>query len=224
MAGEFWIPMGVLSMLLLGAAAKKWQPQIQKALDATAPFHAIRWTVSGLLLAAFILRVFLLQAFALVTYFLGIHLLSLFLDFIKPKIDPALAEAEADDDAQDGPILPSSNTDEFRPFVRRLPEFKFWIRCMQDLFIALFCTLIPVLDLPVFWPVLVFYFITLLVLTMRQRIMHMIKYSAVVAVLGMSQEWFLGVIAKVAGGGDLRFEYLFAGIVYQIARYFELHF
>lgn len=26
----------------------------------------------------------------------------------------------------EGPILPKSNNDEFRPFMRRLPEFKFW--------------------------------------------------------------------------------------------------
>ncbi|KAI8616742.1 permease for cytosine/purines, uracil, thiamine, allantoin-domain-containing protein [Chytriomyces sp. MP71] len=51
-----------------------------------------------------------------------------------------------------------------------------------------------------------------------------ILVSAVAAVLGMSQVWYVGVVSKAAGGGDLGFElvYLFAGFVYPIARYFEL--
>lgn len=58
-----------------------------------------------------------------------IYLLNLFLAFITPKFDPAL---EADTDAEEGaPTLPTSKGDlaadgEFRPFIRRLPEFKFW--------------------------------------------------------------------------------------------------
>lgn len=28
--------------------------------------------------------------------------------------------------SDDGPSLPTRMTDEFRPFIRRLPEFKFW--------------------------------------------------------------------------------------------------
>lgn len=33
-----------------------------------------------------------------------------------PQVSPEL----------DGPTLPSKSDEEFRPFVRRLPEFKFW--------------------------------------------------------------------------------------------------
>lgn len=54
-----------------------------------------------------------------------------------PKIDPAMEFEEGfsyaflglnlwkfEDD--EGPVLPKSNSEEFRPFMRRLPEFKFW--------------------------------------------------------------------------------------------------
>ena len=27
----------------------------------------------------------------------------------------------------EGPTLPTNSDDEFRPFIRRLPEFKFWL-------------------------------------------------------------------------------------------------
>ena len=36
-------------------------------------------------------------------------------------LTPLYVEAE-----QDGPTLPSKSSEEFRPFVHRLPEFKFW--------------------------------------------------------------------------------------------------
>jgi len=31
-----------------------------------------------------------------------------------------------EDDMEDEPTLPVKNDDEFKPFIRRLPEFKFW--------------------------------------------------------------------------------------------------
>ncbi|KAJ3061210.1 hypothetical protein HDU98_002866 [Podochytrium sp. JEL0797] len=48
--------------------------------------------------------------------------------------------------------------------------------------------------------------------------------AAVAAVLGMSQVWYEGVVAKAIGGGDLGFELvmLFSGVVYPVVRYFEL--
>jgi len=60
----------------------------------------------------------------------------LFLAFIQPKFDPALAADLAEDEAEAAePGLPTSQSQaeqnglqdgEFRPFIRRLPEFKFW--------------------------------------------------------------------------------------------------
>lgn len=66
----------------------------------------------------------------------SIYLLNLFLAFITPKFDPALEADLAETDAEEGaPTLPTSKGDvhedgEFRPFIRRLPEFKFWCVCL----------------------------------------------------------------------------------------------
>jgi hypothetical protein len=60
----------------------------------------------------------------LTKYALGIYLLNVFLAFLTPKFDPALEQELNDED--DGPTLPTRGDDEFRPFIRRLPEFKFW--------------------------------------------------------------------------------------------------
>ena len=78
-----------------------------------------------------------------VCYALFIYLLNLFLAFLTPKFDPALEADLAAQDVEEGePGLPTSaapssglmsnvfhgaqqgDQDEFRPFIRRLPEFK----------------------------------------------------------------------------------------------------
>jgi hypothetical protein len=91
--------------------------------------------------------------------------------------------------------LPSQRDDEFRPFVRRLPEWQFWsvrqfsvgrpyshifplsigthfirLSSTRATLIALFCTFSEVFDVPVYWPILVVYFFTLFALTMRRQI------------------------------------------------------
>jgi len=55
--------------------------------------------------------------------------------------------------------------EEFRPFVRRLPEFKFWYSSTKAIAIAFVCTWFRAFDLPVFWPVLVIYWLILFALT-----------------------------------------------------------
>ncbi|KAF2295348.1 hypothetical protein GH714_032630 [Hevea brasiliensis] len=84
-----------------------------------------------------------------------------------------------DPEIHDGPTLPTRGSDEFRPFVRRLPEFKFWYSITKAFCIAFLLTFFDVFDVPVFWPILLFYWLFLFVLTMRRQIMHMVKYRYV---------------------------------------------
>lgn len=59
-------------------------------------------------------------------------MLNLLLAFLQPKFDPSLEEdltadeIEEGGNAEGGGLLPSQKDDEFRPFVRRLPEWNFW--------------------------------------------------------------------------------------------------
>jgi hypothetical protein len=75
--------------------------------------------------------------------------------------------------------LPTKETDEFRPFARRLPEFKFWYSSLRAIWISFAMTFFEVFDVPVFWPILLLYFIVLFVITMKRQIKHMIKYRYV---------------------------------------------
>jgi Rer1 family len=63
--------------------------------------------------------------------------------------------------------LPTKEEDEFRPFVRRLPEFKFWHSATRAVALGFVCSFFTAFDLPVFWPVLVVYWLILFVLTSK---------------------------------------------------------
>jgi hypothetical protein len=221
-------------------AARKWQHY----LDLSAPHTGPRWVVSALVVFIYCLRVYLINGWYIITYGLGIYVLNLLIGFLSPQSDPEI----------EGPTLPTSKDDEFRPFIRRLPEFKFWYALTKAFCIAFVMTYAPLLlrthprrrparrdtvvvvplsdlhqhpllllrtrapipaepraeplhkrrltyvrrhspsslarsffkvfDIPVFWPILLLYFIALFVLTMKRQIKHMIKYKYVPFSLG----------------------------------------
>ncbi|XP_072676122.1 protein RER1 isoform X1 [Canis lupus baileyi] len=99
----------------------------QSWLDKSTPYTAVRWVVTLGLSFVYMIRVYLLQGWYIVTYALGIYHLNLFIAFLSPKVDPSLME-----DSDDGPSLPTKQNEEFRPFIRRLPEFKFCIKAVTS--------------------------------------------------------------------------------------------
>ncbi|VEN43360.1 unnamed protein product, partial [Callosobruchus maculatus] len=78
----------------------------------------------------------------IVTYALGIYHLNLFIAFLTPKIDPAMD----------------------------FDEFKFWYSVTKSTIIGFTCTFFECFNIPVFWPILVMYFITLFCITMKRQI------------------------------------------------------
>lgn len=78
---------------------------------------------------------------------------------------------------ENGPELPTTANEEFRPFIRRLPEFKFWYSVTKSTIIAIICTFFDCFNIPVFWPILVMYFITLFCITMKRQIRVSHKYE-----------------------------------------------
>ena len=147
---------------------------VQRILDKITPYHTMRWLFNIFLLAFFMYRVVSLQGFYIIAYVLGIFLLNQFILFLTPAVMDEMDELDEDE-----PRLPTKSDEEFRPFMRRLPEFKFWYTTYKSLIISLLCTCFEVLDIPVFWPILVMYFITLFVVTMKRQIRHMIKHRYV---------------------------------------------
>ncbi|KAG1861992.1 retrieval of early ER protein Rer1 [Suillus tomentosus] len=164
------------------ASFSKFQRQYQQTLDRWTPHVLQRWLATFCLLSLFMLRIVLSQGWYIVCYGLAIYLLNLLLAFLQPKFDPSLEDDLLADEIEEGgdqsvPVLPSQRDDEFRPFVRRLPEWQFWLSATRATVVSLFCTVSEVFDVPVYWPILVVYFCVLFALTMRRQIQHMIKYK-----------------------------------------------
>ncbi|KAI8146201.1 Golgi membrane protein [Fennellomyces sp. T-0311] len=152
---------------------RRWQ----RILDDTTPHVQYRWIGTAVLLVLFILRILYAQGWYIITYALGIYLLNLFLAFLTPKFDPSVELDTQETEMEEGPSLPTKADEEFKPFIRRLPEFKFWYSATKATTIALFCSFFSIFDIPVFWPILLVYFCILFAITMRRQIKHMIKYK-----------------------------------------------
>ncbi|KAK4481527.1 hypothetical protein RD792_012428 [Penstemon davidsonii] len=146
----------------------------QHLLDKTTPLVLYRWIFLTVIACIYALRVYLVQGFYIITYGLGIYILQLLIAFLSPQVDP-----EIQDLIDDGPGLPTRGSDEFRPFVRRLPEFKFWHTLTKAFCFAFVLTFFSAFDVPVFWPILLFYWLVLFISTMKRQIMHMVKYKYV---------------------------------------------
>ncbi|KAI3785572.1 hypothetical protein L1987_44694 [Smallanthus sonchifolius] len=158
------------------APLSKWKAEFSRAfqfyLDKSTPLPVHRWLGTLGVAAVYVLRVYYLEGFYIISYGLGIYILNLLIGFLSPKVDPEL-------EALDGASLPTKDSDEFRPFIRRLPEFKFWYAITKAFIVAFLMTFFSLFDVPVFWPILLCYWIVLFALTMKRQIMHMIKYKYV---------------------------------------------
>ncbi|KAK9836267.1 hypothetical protein WJX81_000766 [Elliptochloris bilobata] len=157
-----------------GQAFAKLSQKYRHYLDKTTPHVAPRWVALALVVLVYAVRAYLLHGFYIITYALGIYNLNLLLGFLTPQVDPEL----------EGPTLPSQREDEFRPFVRRLPEFKFWYSAIKAVVIGFVITFFPIFDVPVFWPILLLYWFVLFFVTMKRQIKHMIKYRYLPFTLG----------------------------------------
>lgn len=150
----------------------------QQLLDRSSPHTSGRWIGLIILFILYGVRVWTLQGFYIVTYGLGIFLLNLLIGFLSPLDEDMLGPSSSGSGDDGGPILPLNDADaEFKPFMRRLPEFKFWYSCTKAVVVAMTMTLFPFFDVPVFWPILLIYFIILFVLTMKRQIKHMMKHK-----------------------------------------------
>ncbi|CAE8680249.1 unnamed protein product [Polarella glacialis] len=152
------------------------QRTIQYWGDKTTIWVKTRWCALAFMLVIYCIRVYLIEGFFIVTYGLGIYMLNLFIGFLSPAVDPETEE--------DGGALPTEERGEFRPFTRKLTEFKFWVSTIRAVAIGFVMTFFSAFDLPVFWPILLAYFIVLFVLTMKDRVRHMMKHKYLPISLG----------------------------------------
>ena len=175
----------------------QFERRLQNVLDKSVPHRVERWAGYAVVAFLYLVRAYFLRGYYIVTYGLGIYNLNLLIGFLSPQRDPESLRAGGDD--ADGPSLPTRNEQEFKPFVRRLPEFKFWWMSLKSIGTAFVMTFLPVFDIPVFWPILLMYFIMLFFMTMKQQVKHMIKHKYVPFTTGKPK--FAGGAAGAGPGG-----------------------
>ncbi|KMT09435.1 hypothetical protein BVRB_6g129070 [Beta vulgaris subsp. vulgaris] len=144
--------------------------KFQYYLDRSVPHLLRRWLMTIGVAMIYTLRVYWVKGFHVVSYGLATYVLNLLIGFLSPNVDPEL-------EGLDGASSPRKDGDAYRPFERRVPEFRFWYAITKAFIVAFVLTFISVLDVPVFWPILSSYWGFLFVLTTKRQIVHMIKYK-----------------------------------------------
>ena len=139
--------------------------------DKIIIYRLERWLIVAIFALIFVIRVILSQGFYCLTYYVCIHILNSFIGFISPLEDPEEYGLNSGDS-----YLPQKNNEEFKPFQRKVKEYRFWAIVFSTFLVAIPMTFSKAFDIPVFWPVLLFYFILIFYIVMRRQIQHMIKY------------------------------------------------
>ena len=140
--------------------------------DKIIAYKAIRWGAILLLAIIYLFRMFYKKGYYALTYCIGIHFLNSFIGFISPLDDP-----EEDDLGEGDSYLPQKSSEEFRPFQRKVKEYSFWSIMFWTFVVAIPMTFFEAFNIPVFWPLLLIYFILIFFLIMKRQIKHMIKYK-----------------------------------------------
>jgi len=88
--------------------------------------------------------------------------------------------------------LPTSLTnegDEKRPLLRTSSEFKIWQSSVTSIIICYLITYFSIMDIPVYWPFLFCYFISLLMVTYKKHRKHMDKYGY--SIFDFTKKWLI---------------------------------
>ena len=141
--------------------------RIESLLLHLKPYVIQRWIFFGVISILFLIRMFVLHRYYYAGYIFGLYALQSFILFLSPKHDPDLYGKD---------VLPTATDGDYKPFVRKLPEFTFWKRVTLAAVITLILGIMP-FDLPVYGPLLLVYFLAVSFFTFRTRIKHMIKFK-----------------------------------------------
>lgn len=146
---EFWIQLKIIRNFFT------------RKLDQTVIKKKERWAFYAALVLLFFLRMVWKQGYYAIAYLLGFYIVQNVLLFLTPLGLPTIEEEEEDNEIFDIPetIQISKNDDESKPIIRKLNEFHLWKKLAFWTCIAIFMTFFEIFDFPVFWPLLLIYFI-----------------------------------------------------------------
>lgn len=146
----------------------------QYITDKLYPYIYQRWTFTGAIAMTYLIRIIRKQSHAVITYCVGIYLLHSFILFVTPKDENIPDPFE---NIEEEEYNPRNIDNEFMPYIRKMPEFNFWLTCTQIVSVSLFLIHFDFTDIPAFTPILVLYFIFVLGMTFYKLWIHSKKYK-----------------------------------------------
>lgn len=158
---------------------------LQYITDKLVPHVYPRWAIKALLTLLYSVRVVSSMSHAFITYCLGIYLLHSFILFVTPKDENIPDPFE---NIQEEIYNPKNIDNEFRPYVRKMPEFNFWMVNTLIIGCSFFLVLFDFTDVQVFTPIFVIYFIFILSFTLHKLWDHSTKFR---------YNWFSSVKASL---------------------------
>ena len=117
----------------------------------------------------------------MLAYVLGLTYLQLIFKFLAPNITK---DDNQEAEEEDGFTLPVRESDEYKGFQRKLGEMQLWTKCMVVTLIVDFLSCFKSMDVEVYVPILVFYFLVVTVVLCRRKLAHMSKHRYVPFELG----------------------------------------
>lgn len=133
---------------------------LSRQLDRWVLHKKERWAFFAFLAIFFFLRMVFKEGYYAIAYLLGFTYLQNLILYLTPQEIPTIDE-EDDEEIFDIPttINLHSSEDGSKPIIRKLHEFHLWKKLSLFTGLAVVSTFFESFDIPVFWPLLLLYFI-----------------------------------------------------------------
>ncbi|KAF7700708.1 Protein RER1 like protein [Cucumispora dikerogammari] len=151
--------------------------KLQHKYRSLIPKIYLRWSIFLFLVFSFLFKVLIItQSHYLVSYTIGVFIIHEFVKFCIPA-DENIPDPFDDFHNSDITLILDEDNDDSKPFYRKLSEFHFWQNSTFILCIGILCSFFEVFDIPVYGIVLALYFITVVIITIKNLYFHSKKFK-----------------------------------------------
>lgn len=165
---------------------RRFQRKANSYLDRLIIHKYPRWLLSAIVFVYLLYRI-AAYGYVGILYFFGLYILYLLVQFFTP-----LGLPDPDEDDLNHHVgtkrckleIPFTMRTSDRPVLRSITEFNLWKKIMLTLVASLLCTYSSFFLIPVYWPFLLSYFLTLVFFSVRKHWYHMRKYGYSLADFG----------------------------------------
>ena len=152
---------------------------LRSRVDSLVFYKTQRWLSFWALYSLLVLKILLTHKYYAVLYLLTFFFIQKIILYFTPQGIPSIIDEE-ENEMQEFYQIPENSQiqkQESKPVIRKLGEFYLWKSLVAMTLVGLLCTCVDILDIAVYWPLLVVYMaVIVLNLVVKQR-RHMKKYE-----------------------------------------------